>query len=130
MDSRNRYLRPRTRQTENELYQPIGSSGRDPAQIVPAARVQEIPLDSFPAETVVGASVVAQIPLPNFCTGFRLVTLSGTVYCSINGGGPRVCLDNDLVSGANIRSLQISTGAASGCTVQTFGCQNIPSVQA
>jgi len=85
----------------------------------------EKPILEFPADIIIGASESRSLTegdaLPRNCVGCRFIDLVGAVYASINGGGPRKILNNDVLSGCELRSLFIATDAASGVTIQAVG---------
>jgi hypothetical protein len=59
--------------------------------------------------------------IPRNCVGMRFIGLLGTVTASINGGPSRTVLNNDVISGCEIRSITLSVSAASAVTVQAVG---------
>ena len=112
-----RRLRP-TAQADPASFMQASRPGYD-AQQWPGA--WERPISAFPPDFPVGASSVVEIPIPDGCTGMRFINLSGSVMVSLNGGGGRTVLDGDHISGAQIRSATVSTGAGAAVTVQAWG---------
>lgn len=85
----------------------------------------EKPILEFPADINMGASETLNLTagdrLPRNCVGIRFINLAGTVFANINGGGPRQILNNDVLSGCEIRNIFIATDVASAVTIQAVG---------
>ena len=119
MDGRSRVLRPRTRQADNELLQPVGTSGYDPiaSRTLDPVRTFETPLVYFPQEIVVGSGVVLDIPLPARCAQIAFISVIPNVQASINQGGPRTIKDGFVYNG-EFTSLTVATDGAGSCIIQ------------
>ena len=86
----------------------------------------EIPIVEFPGDVAVPASTdvtykAGDNVLPNNPVSITFTQVVGAPYYSINGGGPRLMLNNSGYSGVRIRTLQIVTGAADSCVFSTLG---------
>ena len=119
MDSRNRALRPRTMQGNNELVQPVGWPGRDPLEQrrTDPTRTFETPFINFPAEINIPAATQISIPLPQQCGQIAFINVLPGVIASINGGGGRTIKDGYIYNG-DFQTLEIVTDATGSCSVQ------------
>ena len=116
-NSNNRRFRPVAAVDPESLFL-TRPPGWDQAAYTPT---WERPIAALPAETVLGAAVSTDVPLPDGCCGVRFIAVTGSVVASFNGGGTRTILDGDTYSGLRLMQLQVNTGGASGVTVQTWG---------
>lgn len=66
-------------------------------------------------------TLIAGQDLPRNCVNMRFISVVGAPYISINGGGGRLLLNGDTLSGVEIRTLQIVTGAADSAVIQSAG---------
>lgn len=119
MDGRYSRLRPRTRQGENELNQPLSWQGTDPmaARTTTPVRTFETPLITFPAEITVPINSNRTIPLPKNCAQIAFIGVKPGCFASINGGGARTIKDGFIYSG-EFYSLQVATDATGTATIQ------------
>lgn len=85
----------------------------------------EKPITEFFGDVAVSSSTYLRMTsgseLPRNCVGVRFVNLVAGVVCSINGGGFRTVLNNDVLDGCEIHSLEIQTNATGLVTVQSVG---------
>lgn len=85
----------------------------------------EKPIVEFPGDIVIPVAsnrlLMAGQDLPRNCVGIRFINLIPNVVVSINGYPFRTVLNNDTLTGVEIRSLQIATDALGTCTVQAVG---------
>lgn len=119
MDARPRQLRPRTRQSENELDQPLSWQGNDPIarRTTDPVRTFETPLISFPAEITIPINSNIQVQLPKNCAQIAFIGVTAGCWASINGGGSRTIKDGFIYSG-EFFSLQVVTDATGTATLQ------------
>lgn len=120
MDGRYKVLRPRTRQSENDLNQSIGYLGGVTAieqRVMDPVRTFETPLVGFPADVVVPSATVMDIPLPRNCAQIAFISVIPGVVASFNGGGARTIKDGFVYNGL-FQSLQVSTDALGTCIIQ------------
>lgn len=61
------------------------------------------------------------LTIPNVCTGFRIISVVGTVQISINNSPLGTIVSGDMVDGWLIKNLRVVTAAASSCIVQAWG---------
>jgi len=120
VDGRHPALRPRTRQDEKQLTQPIGWIGQDMGRKMDPVRTFETPMVYFPAEITVGANTQQLIPVPPRCVQIAFISLVPNVFASINGGGGRTIKDGFVYNG-EFNSLEIVTDATGTVLIQ-FGC--------
>jgi hypothetical protein len=84
----------------------------------------EKPITEFPADQTfagpITVALVAGIGLPKYCTGFRMVGVTGVTTISINGGGNRATFTGDVITGADIKNVAINVTAGSA-TIQPWG---------
>lgn len=119
MDNRNRYLRPRTMQGNNELVQPVGWPGRDPLEQrrTDPMRTFETPFIGFPADINIGINTTISIPLPPQCGQIAFLNVVPGVNASLNGGGGRTVKDGFIYTG-DFSTLEVQTDATGTCTIQ------------
>jgi hypothetical protein len=89
-------------------------------------KITPIPLQQFPGEIQLGASVSQSIDIQTLlgprCTGVSFVNVTGVVQYSLNGGGFNTCpLGSMSIDDALIQSLLVQTGPASSVNVQLRG---------
>lgn len=122
MDARSKWLRPKTRQGDNELVQPASWQGQDSManRVLNPVRTFETPLVFFPADIVIGASTVVNIPLPPRCCQIAFISLIPNVVASFNSGGGRTIKDGFVMNG-EFTDLQVATDAGGSCIIQ-LGC--------
>lgn len=120
MDGRTPVLRPRTRQDEGGLVQPVGWIGNDMARKMDPVRTFETPLVYFPAEIPIGSSAQQLIPVPPRCAQIAFISVIPGLFASINGGGSRTIKDGFVLNG-EFSSLEVVTDATGSCLIQ-FAC--------
>lgn len=76
-----------------------------------------IPVNAAGSTTQIRAGV----ELPNNCVGVRFINLIAGVTASINGGGLRTILNNDVLSGVEIQSIVLVTDGTGTVTIQSVG---------
>ena len=88
----------------------------------------EKPIVEFPADILIPVNAAGSVTilragseLPNNCVGIRFASLVAGVTCSINGGGQRLVLNGDTLSGVEITSLIIYTDATGTVVIQSVG---------
>jgi len=99
-----------------------------PNYLYGSLKTYEHPITEFPADVLIPVNAAGSITtlsaglqLPNNCVGVRFISLAGGVTMSVNGGGQRVVLNNDTLSGCRINSLIIFTDATGTVIVQAIG---------
>jgi hypothetical protein len=85
----------------------------------------EKPIVEFPGDIIIPVAsnilLMAGTELPRNCVGLRFINLIPNVVASINGYPFRIIQNNDVFSGCEIRSIQISTDIGGTCTIQAVG---------
>lgn len=121
-DPRSHYLRPKTRTEIEPSRQAQGWPGNDPLENRPLnpARTFETPLQSFPADIVIGPLTQQIINLPERCAQIAFISVIPGLQASINGGGGRTIKDGFVYNG-EFRSLEVLTDATGSCIIQ-LGC--------
>ena len=119
MDGRPRQLRPRTRQADNELVQPIGWPGYDQIaqRTTNPVRTFETPFLFFPADISIPSNTRQTIQLPPNCAQIAFIDVVPGVWASINGGGSRLIKDGFVYNG-EFSSLEVLTDATGLVTIQ------------
>lgn len=119
MDGRNEARRPRTRQGQNELNQPVSWQGKDPIELrnVEPQRTFEVPLRTFPAEINIPINTFQNVQLPQNCAQIAFINVVAGVVVSINGGGQRTIKDGFIYNG-EFSTLEVLTDATGTVTIQ------------
>ena len=111
--------------TENQRYN--SNDNIDPSRpriIEGGLGTYEIPIRVFPPDFVVAVNAAGQqlgITLPDKCVGVRFVSLVPNCWININGGGQRIVKDGDVITGAQIDTLSVTTDATGTLIVQAWG---------
>lgn len=99
-----------------------------PNYLFGSLKTYEHPITEFPGDILIPVNAAGSVTtltsglqLPTNCVGVRFVSLTPNVLISVNGGGQRVCLNGDVISGCRINSLIIYTDGAGTCIVQSVG---------
>jgi len=111
---------------------------REPSPVVPSVPVpveiprafgavstKALPLSLFDGDIVIPANSAVSINvrerLGDRCTGFILVSVIPGVQVSINGGGWRTVAQDQAMTDAQVKTLNIKTDAAGSCILQIHG---------
>jgi hypothetical protein len=115
-------------QINNRLVSASGDDTDGPIYRYKGLVTYEKPITEFTGDILVpvnaaGSSTTLRAgnELPNNCVGLRFINLVAGVTASINGGGLRTILNNDVISGSEIQFIVIITDATGTVTVQAVG---------
>lgn len=113
---------------DNRLVSASGDESEGPIYRYQGLVTYEKPIVEFGGDISIPVNAAGSITalragqeLPNNCVGIRFLNLIAGVTISINGGGLRTVLNNDVLSGCEINSMIVVTDATGTCTIQAVG---------